>query len=261
MTAVSAPKTKKKKRTAVTIGSILAGVALLVGGLVVLDAWARQQVADYVTDTVREVLSLESDQPVAVEIGGTSVIAQVVTGSLERVDVGVDNVTIGELTGGVSLRADGVPVDMSKPVDRVQIEFRVGERSIQSIAHALSATAIDSVELVDDEIQFGTELSVFGVRFTVGVGVEPFASNGEIGFVPSSVEIAGTRSSAESLVQRFGSPAEQLLQTRSICVARWLPESLGVEDVEVRGDELVLTIGATRAFFDEASLAILGSCG
>lgn len=259
--AVIVEPAPRKGRALKVIVTIVVVLAALVAGFIALDAFARQQIANYVEEKVREVLSLGTDQPVAVDIAGTSVIAQVVTGSLEQIEVGVDDVTIGDLSGGVSLRANGVPVDASRPVDRVQIEFTVDEEGIQSIANTLSATAIDSVQLVDGEIRFGTEFAVFGIPFAVGVGVEPFASGGEIGFTPTSVEIAGTRSSAESLISTFGRPAEELLQTRTFCVAQFLPEALGVDDVEVLDDSIVVTIGASKALFDESSLSTLGSCG
>lgn len=256
---VTAPA--RRRRAPKVIAILVVVLAVFAVGFTALDAWARQQVADYVEQKAREVLSLDSGEPVTVAIGGTSVIAQVVTGSLEQVSVDVDDVTIGDLSGGVSLRATGVPVDVSKPVDRVQIEFRVDEAGIQSIASSFSATAIDSVRIVDGEIQVGTELSVFGVPFTVGLGIEPFAEDGQIGFTPTSVELAGTRSSVESLIDTFGRPAEELLQSRSVCVASWLPQALSVDDVEIRGTTLVVTIGASRALVDEKSLATLGTCG
>ena len=256
---VTAPP-RRRHRAVKAVIAIVITLGVLVVAFIAVDSWARRQVADFVAEKVRTALSLDNGEPVSVDVGGTSVIAQVVTGSLEDVAVNIDEVTIGDLTGGISLRAEGVPVDASKPVDRVQIEFRVGEDGIQSLAHTLSATAIDSVRLVDGEIQVGTELSVFGVPFSVGLGVEPFADGGQIGFTPTSVELGGSRTSADSLIETFGSPARQLLQTRSLCVATWLPESLSVDEVEVRDTTLVVTIGASRAFIDEKSLSTLGTC-
>jgi hypothetical protein len=256
--ASTSAKKKPKKRT--VIGTVLASVGVVVGALWGLDNWARQQVADYVTDKVEQVLSLENDEPVTVNIAGVSVIAQVLSGTIDEVDIGVDDVTIGEFTGGIALTAEGIPVDLKKPIDTVQIEFTVNEKSIQSIAHFLSATAIDKVELVDSEIQFASEFSVFGIPLDVGVGIEPFAADGEIGFTPTSVSLNGSRTSAASLKQTYGSVAESLLKTRSICVARWLPVALTVDVVEVRDDDLVITIGADKAIFDDAALRRLGSC-
>lgn len=252
------PKKKLKKRT--VVATVLASIGVVVGALWGLDAWARQQVADYVTEKVQEVLSLDSDQPVTVEVAGVSVIAQVITGSLEQVDVGVDDVTIGEFTGGVTMRAEGIPVDLSRPVDKVEIEFTVNETSIQKIAAFLSATTIDEVKLVEPEIQFASQFKVFGFPIDVGVGIEPFAQEGEIGFTPTSISLNGVRTSAAALSDRYGSVAASLLQTRSICVARWLPVALTVDDVAVRDDDLVITIGADKAIFDDASLRSLGSC-
>jgi hypothetical protein len=255
-----AAKTKAKPRRRTVIGTVLAGLGVVVGALWGLDAWARQQVADIVTEKVEQLLSLESDHPVTVEIAGVSVIAQVLTGSLEQVDVGVDDVTIGEFEGGVALRAEGIPVDLSKPVDRVQIEFSVSEQSIQKIAHVLSATAIDRVTLAAPEIQFASEMSVLGFSLDVGVGVEPFAEDGRVGFTPSSVELNGNRTSAASMVERYGVLAELLFESRSVCVARWLPVALTVDSVAVRDDDLVLTIGADKGIFTDAELRRLGSC-
>lgn len=260
MAEAPAPSARKRPKKRTIIVTVLASLAVVVAALWAVDAWARQQLADYVTDKVQEVLSLESDEPVDVEIAGVSVIAQVLTGSLEQVDVGVDDVAIGDFTGGVELRAQGIPVDLSKPVDSVQIEFTVSEKSIQKIAHLLSATAIDSVELVDSEIQFASQFSVFGFPIDVGVGIEPFAEEGQIGFTPTSISVNGVTTSSSALSEQYGSFAATLLQTRSICVARWLPAALTVDDVEVRGDDLVITIGADRAILDEAALRSLGSC-
>ncbi len=257
-TTTTAKKPRKKKTIAATV---LGGLAVIVGALFGIDNWARQQVADYVTEKVQEVLSLETDQPVTVEIAGVSVIAQVITGTIDEVDVGVDNVQIGELSGGVALKAEGIPIDLSKPIDTVQIEFTVGEKSIQSIAHVLSATAIDSVALVDSEIQFGSEFRVLGLGFDVGVAIEPFAADGEIGFTPTSVSLNGTTTTAASLKQTYGAVAESLLKTRSLCVARWLPVALTVDSVAVVDKNLVVTIGADKAIFDDPSLRRLGSCG
>lgn len=250
----------RRRRTARTVVVVIGVLVVLVGLVIAADIFARQQVADFVEEKVRSALKVEADEPVAVEVGGVSVLAQLATGSLDDLRVDVESVAIGELTGGVSLRANGVPTDASNAVEQVDIELRVDEGGIQSLASTLSDSQIDSVQLVDGEIRFGTELSIFGVSFTVGLGVEPVADGGEITFTPTSVELGGTRSSAELLVETFGRPAEQLLQPRSLCAAEWLPPSLEVGSVEVLDDILVVTFGANDLRFDEASLSTVGSC-
>ena len=247
-------------RPGIIIATILGSVALVLAALWAVDAWARQQVADYVTEKVQQVLSLDSADNVDVSIAGFSVIAQVLTGSLDEIAVNVDDVKIGDLTGGVALTARGVPIDQTKPVDSVEIEFRVSEQGLQSVAHLLSPAAIDSVRLVEGEIRFASEFKIFGFSVQVGVGVEPFADDGQIGFTPKSVELNGARTSADELVKTFGRAAQTLLQTQSFCVARWLPEAFVLRDVAVDGRELVATIRADDAVLDEASVSTLGTC-
>ena len=258
---VKAERQPRKKTT--VIGSVVGILVVLAGGAIAADNWARQQVAAYVTDKIVEVLELDSTEPVIVDIvdiAGTSVIAQVVTGRLDAVGVGVENVTIGEFTGGVKLAATGIPVDLSAPVDTVQVEFSVSEKSLQKIAGVLSASAVDSVVLEDSRIKLASAFSVFGFPVDVGVGIEPFARDGRIGFTPTDVVLNGTTSTASSLVSTYGTIAEKLLTTRSVCVARWLPKALTVDAVQVREKNLVITIGADKQIFNDASLAALGSC-
>lgn len=259
MASTEKPARQPRKKSTV-VGSIVGVLLVLVGGAIAADNWARQQVAAYVTEKIVEVLELDTAEPVTVDIAGTSVIAQVVTGRLDEVGVGVENVTIGEFTGGVELTATGIPVDLSAPVDKVQVEFSVSEQSLQKIAGVLSATAIDSVVLEDSRIKLASAFSVFGFPVDVGVGIEPFAQDGRIGFTPTDVVLNGSTSTASSLISKYGTIAEKLLTTRSVCVARWLPKALTVDAVEVREKNLVITIGADKQIFNDASLAALGSC-
>ena len=258
---IEAKPAKKNRGKAIAVAAILGGLALVAGALWGTEVWLRQQVADYVTTTAQEVLNLDSEQPVAVNIAGFSMIAQVLTGKLEHVDVAVDNVSIGELSGDVALVAEGIPIDRSKPVDRVQIEFAATEESVKSIANTLSSSTIDDVELVGSEIRFTSQLSFFGFTFDIGVGVEPFASNGQVGFTPKSVEINGSRTDVSEFSKSFGSLADSLFSSRSVCVARYLPAALRLDSVDVRDDAfLVITISAEKRAFSEASLSKLGKC-
>ena len=247
-------------RVWIAIATVVGSLVIVLAGLWAVDAWARQQVADYVTDKVQQVLSLESTDGVDVKVAGFSIIAQVLTGSLDEIAVDVDDVQIGDLSGGVALTARGVPIDLTKPVDSVEIEFRVSEQSLKSVAHLLSAAAVDSVEIAEGEIRFASEFKIFGFSIQVGIGVEPFADDGQIAFTPTSVELNGTRTSAEELVKTFGGAAQALLQTQSFCVAKWLPEAFVLRDVVVDGKLLVVTIRADDGVFDEASIRTPGTC-
>lgn len=260
MTVVRIEKPRRRKGWIVVV-ALLGVLALLACGLVAAELWARQQVTDYATTTVRDVLELDAEHPVDVTVAGFSVLAQLATGKLERVDIGVDDVNVGDFSGDVSLLAEGVPVDMSKPVDRVRLELAVTEASVKSLAHVLSESAIDNVELVGDEVRFTSELSIFGFRVDVGVGVEPFATNGQVGFTPTSVSLNGAEAEVSALRATFGPLADSLFESRTVCVARYLPAALGIDSVEVRDDAfLVVTIGSDDRVLNEAALQKRGWC-
>ena len=257
-TIVVTPEPRKRRRAPIVIGVIVAVLILLVVAFVLVDNWARQQVSDLVTDKVHEVL--DSDQPVDVTVVGVSVLAQAITGSLDRVDVSVDNVTIGELTGDVTLVATSIPIDLSKPVKNVDISFTTDEASVQSLVDLASDSSIGAVELVDGEIRFGSEFEVFGFPITIGVAVVPEAEDGQIAFTPSSVEVNGATLTAEDVESNFGSLADGLLEKRTVCIADRLPAPLVLTDLQVTDSTIVLSLTAKNVVLDEASLSQLGTC-
>jgi len=252
------PVTRPKKRNALLV--ILGVLVLLVGGAIAADNWVRAQVADFAADKVEELLSLDEDQPVTIEIGGFSVLAQVLTGRLETVAAGVDDVRIGELSGDVRLEADEVPVDLEQPIDEVRIRFDVPESTVRAVAQTLTLSAVKSVELADGEIQLGTGFTILGAEFDVGVGLTPFAADGQVGFTPTTVEFQGERTSTAELIDRYGPIAEALFDTHDLCIARWLPQALRVDTVAVEGESLVIVIAADKRVFDDAALRSPGSC-
>ncbi|MHB1171316.1 MAG: LmeA family phospholipid-binding protein [Lacisediminihabitans sp.] len=248
---------RKKTRMLVTVLGVL---GLLVVGLFLLDGWVRQQVAGVVRQKVSAVLKLDSQQPVTVSIAGVSVLAQLATGKLDEVDVAVDKVAFGELTGAVTFTARGMPIDGTKPVDHLQVDLRVSENGVKKLFSSLSPSTVDSLTLSNNQIEVGGTVAVFGVPISVRVGIEPTARDGELGFTPTSVEVNGATTSAAELTARYGPLASALVGTRSFCVASLLPKALHLDAVAVRGNELVVTIAAKTLVLSDASLSALGSC-
>lgn len=251
------PKTKRR-RAPLVIGIVVAVLVLLVVGYILLDNWARQQVSDIVTDQVHQ--ALDSDQPVDVDVAGFSVIAQAITGSLDRVDVAVDDVTVGQLAGDVKLTATNIPIDLTKPVEKVDIEFVADESSVQTLVDLAAGDTIGDVSLVDGEIRLHNEFSIFGLTLTLSVGVVPSAEDGMVAFAPSSIDVNGATLTADELEDRFGSVVGSLLQTRTVCIADRLPAPLALSDLQVEGETIVLSLEATDVVLDQATLSQLGSC-
>ena len=87
-------------------------------------------------------------------------------------------------------------------------------------------------------------LNLLGVQVGIVVGLEPSVQDGQLVLTPTSVEVNGTRSSAEELRARFGAVADTVLQPRTVCVARWLPRDLTLTGAEVTPGRLTLSLRA-----------------
>lgn len=257
--ASGAPRSRRRfVRLAIALGVPL----LLLLGLGIADAAVRAHVANVAADKVRTVFHVPDSVPVRVDIAGFSVLAQLAAGEFERIGVHVDNLAIGDLRGGVSLHAHGVPTDTSRPVERVRAEFRVPESTVQGLMGLLSASVLNRVELADGHVHIGSEFSVpwVGIHFSLGIALEPFARDGHLGFTPANIEVGGERTTAAELIERYGDIAAAVLETRAFCVAEWLPSSLAIDDASVRARELVVSLSADRALMTDEALSTRGAC-
>ena len=68
-------RSRRKPRKRRVGATVLVSLAVVIGALWALDNWARQQVADQVSEEVEQLLDLDDSEPVTVEIAGISVIA------------------------------------------------------------------------------------------------------------------------------------------------------------------------------------------
>ncbi len=239
---------------------VIAIATVLAIGLPIADAAARAYVTDRIATTLRSGLGLDPAAPLDVEVGGGSMLVQLASGRLDRVDVASDRVTLGELTGAATLTASGVPIDDTQPVERLLIDFAVDESELENISQNLSGVPITSVDIVDDEIVVGGELTVFGFSVPLGVGVVPTAVDGELAFTPGSIEVADATFDADELRSRFGQLAESALATQNLCVAEYLPSAFTLDDATLRGSDLILRFTGDGAVLGGSGLTERGSC-
>lgn len=255
---------------AVAVAAVLSWSLLIVGSIVA-EAVARDRVLLFMADRVQAMLQLESAHPVVVDIGGAPLILQLLNQRLDRVTITADRATLGELEGSLVLTATGVPLDRTKPFERVFVEVRIDEATVSRLASSITDATIESVALAEPEVLLGTTVTVpalvvFGVTvtpelvFDIGIGLEPFVAEGSIAFMPTSFDVNGTKLSAEAFADLYRDAARSLMQFGAICVADQLPVVLSLESVSVVGAELVIGLGADNAVFSAEALATKGTC-
>ena len=252
---------RRRRRPLLALAVILVLLGLLAVAAVAVDSAVRTAAEERVGAEIRTALALPADAPLDVEIGGVSMLLQLIGGSIDQVDVDSESVTLGGLTGPAHLTARGVPVDTSRPVDSVALEFGATEESLTAISANLSGLPITSVAIDGDRIDVSAEFEALFVTLPLGVGLNPAAVDGQIAFTPTSIRLGEAEFDADDLRSRFGAVAERALQTQNLCVARYLPEALTLESVRLADPRMVLVFAGTDVVLDDASLSVTGSCG
>mgnify|MGYP001807443280 CR=1 FL=1 len=257
-----APPKKKRRRWIGVLIALAIVVVLLVVGFVIADGYAKSYAENYLRERIVEVLKLDPASKVDVDLGSGSVLLQAARGGLDEVNVHVDTITFGDITGEAQITATKVPLDSCKPVDKLNIQVTVSEDNVKKLSGFLSGIDLKSIELKDGLIRIGTEFSIFFINIPVAVDLNPTAKEGGINFDPvtillgeDEISVADLRASPE-----FSSLAGDLLASRDFCVAGYLPQALSIDKVQVVGKSLVVGIDGDGTALSDPALSTLGTC-
>lgn len=251
------PKRRRRGRAFGILGGV---VVLLVVAAVVLDGAARAFAANLIETKVRTSLSLPASTPVHVTVGGVSVLAQLAAGTLQRVDVTIDALPVGDLTGNATLTATAIPIDTSRPIGGVRLSFSADEAQVKKLLASYGSAPVSSVTLTNGAVNVGTAFSLLGTTLPIGIALAPSAVDGELALTPKTVTVNGATLTPADLRDSFGSIADAVLATRTVCVAQYLPKALRLDAVSVRGASVELAIVGTAIVLDDSLLTTKGTC-
>lgn len=255
------PTKPKRRRWIGWVIALVVVVALLIAAWFIGDVIARDYAEKYIRSTVIEQFDLPANKEVDVEIGPGSLLAQALFGSIDSVDVAVDDLTLGPVTGDVKVAMTGVPLAGDAPVETLRVGVTVPEENLAGLADSLSGASIDSVTLVDKTVALETEFSLFGFAVPVSVQLAPIVENGDVGFEPSSITVNGAELSVADLKNGpFGGLADNLLASQTFCVASSLPKALTITDVAVSGKNLLVKLEADGAALGGTEFSTKGTC-
>ncbi|MCU1412068.1 MAG: hypothetical protein JWR04_2775 [Rhodoglobus sp.] len=258
---VEVPKKKRRRWIGVVIALVVV-VILLVVGFFIADAYAKTYAENYVRERIVGVLKLDPAAKVDVDLGSGSVLLQAARGGLDEVKVHVDTITFGDITGEAQITATQVPLDSSRPVDKLDIQVTVSEDNVKKLSGFLSGIDLKSIELTDGLIRIGTEFNVFFINIPVAVDLNPTAKEGGINFDPVTIRLGEDEISVADLraSPEFSSLAGDLLASRDFCVAGFLPQALTIDKVQVVGKNLVVGIDGDGTALSDPALSTLGTC-
>ncbi|KRC58492.1 hypothetical protein ASE14_18075 [Agromyces sp. Root81] len=237
---------------------IIVGVvlAVLVALVVVVDNVARGIAEERVAEEIEANLPDGVDGDIDVTIGGFSVIAQYLTGTMQHVELTAPELSVDGAPVAVSVVAEGMPVDLDAPVERLTATITADEASINQL---VSVAGIETgLTLGDGTVGYEGRLEVFGLPITYQVTATPIAAGDSVLLEPAGVEVGAVGASIDvsGVVERLlgGNPLE-------VCIADRLPQGVQLDSVAVSPDAAVVRLDADGIVLDSASLQQTGTCG
>ncbi|MEJ3404583.1 DUF2993 domain-containing protein [Rathayibacter sp. YIM 133350] len=243
----------RRRRWPWVLGIALVLVVALVAAFFIVDATLRGVAETRVRDEIVQQIPGASADEVHVQIGGASVIAQYLSGRFERIDLTGSGVEVGGVSLNAKVRAEGVPVDTSKPVDTVKGVVNLDEKAVNALLAAAGRN--DTVTLGAGTVTYEVTRTFLGIPLTFTVTAVPTAAGDAITFTPKSAEAAagGVSLDVSSLVDQVVSS-----EGFSVCIADSLPQGVRLDDVTVTPKALTAAFSAREFVLKDAGTT--GSC-
>ncbi|TFC59622.1 DUF2993 domain-containing protein [Cryobacterium sp. TMB1-7] len=261
MTSSTLPKRRRPaRRLLVTLVVLLA----LVGIFFAADAGLRGYAQDRIASEIDAGLPAGVTGDVEAAIGGTSVIAQYLTGSFERVELTAPTLTVNDVPASVSIVATGVPTDTTQPIDHVNGTIDLDQAALNTLlqsalaeADAAPAARNAELELGTDQVTYTGELSVFGLAVGYQATATPSVTDDSLVLTPTDARVtsgAGGLDVSGLLDLVLGN------EPISVCLAGYLPQGVTLSDVQTTAERARITLESSTLTLTEQSLTTLGSC-
>jgi hypothetical protein len=255
-TTGDAPARPARRRRALRRALLSVGVVVAVGLFFATDAVVRQIAVNMTRDQIEK--SLPSDvtaKNLSVTVDGFSVIAQLMTGRLEKVELRSSDVRVQGNRVSASVVARGVPLDSSKPVQQIEGTMVIGQDAVNAFVDLPNGT---TVTLRRNEVGLKGTGQILGIDVGYTASVSPVLQNGDtVVLTPVSVSVSAGGGAFD--VTRF---AKDLVPSSiPICVAQYLPKGVEATGLAVHDRSATVAVSARDLALDERSLQSRGSCG
>lgn len=235
---------------------VVVSVLVLVGAFFLADAITRGIVQNTVADRLEENLPENVEGDVEVSIGGVSILAQLMTGSLDQVELSAPGLVVSGIPIAAYANGSDVPVAIdSRPVGAASGTITI---AADDVARLIDLPGVsDGLVLGDGTVSYtgSAEFLGFSVDYTVTASLE--ADGDRVLLRPEAVQLgsAGNSVDVAGLVnQLIGQDAVP------VCVAQYLPAGVSVSSITVTPVEAVVSFDADALLLDAEALSTRGSC-
>ncbi|QTX05171.1 LmeA family phospholipid-binding protein [Agromyces archimandritae] len=229
-------------------------VVLLAVGLVAAEFIVRGQIEQRISGEAEQNLPEGITGEVTTELGGFSVLAQLIAGRFDEVHLSAPELSFRGDALSAEVHAYGVPLAEGGTVGHAE-----GELSVDAaiLAEQLEVPGDGAFTLGDGTISYGDSTSFLGQEIGFTVTATPAAAGTAILLQPESVEVNWGGASLD-----LGGLADRITGSEpvSLCVADRLPEGVEVRHVGVTPERATVRVAASGFPLDAEMLERPGSC-
>lgn len=236
---------------------VLAIVVVLAALVVAAEFVARAMLPGVVRSLVIDQLDLPADQQLDVEADGI-LLPQLIGGTLDRLHLSTDSVTLEGITGAVDVTATGIPL-RGGDLRGAEGTIRIDQEQFTSML-ATTDLPVDTLTLEAPNATVAGSIAVLGLDVPISLTLTPGAVDGELELTPVSLSVGGVEIDASQVGSSLGSLGADLTRPQRICIADQLPAGLTLTGLEIEGTAAVIDIDVDGAIATDQTLLDKGVC-
>jgi hypothetical protein len=245
----------RRRRKHGRVITIVVGAVVLLGViLVVADFGVRAYAEARVSQAVTSNLPSNVTGDVEVHIGGGPFLLQYATGTFSEVTLTSTNLQVGGVPAQVTIVANNVSTDQTKPVPRASATVTLDQAAVNSF---LSIPGSNEITLGDGTVGYSGQLQVFGLTLGYVATATAMPQGPDVLLTPTGAQL--TAGSASFDVS--GALKTVVSKPISICVAKYLPVGVQLTSITPSNGQVTVTAEATNITLSEDALKTTGSCG
>ncbi|QAY74486.1 DUF2993 domain-containing protein [Agromyces protaetiae] len=246
------PRARRRGRGWIIAGIVVAIVAIIA---VVADIVARNVAESTIEVQAAKALPENVTGDIHASIGGFSVLAQLITGRAERVELTAPKLVVDGTPMAVDVVVRDIPIRLDGPTGRIDAEVDLDQDAVNRLAFAQGVPG--GFTLGDGLVGYTGQLEILGFPVHYSASARAEAAGDAVLLTPTAVEVG---SGAVALDLSEATQSVLGGDPLRICVAEQLPAGVEIAGIDVRKGEATVRLESTGLVLDAEHLKATGTC-
>ena len=249
-------RTKRRGLVPLIIVGVLA--ILLVVAYFLVDNGVRAFAQDRAETEISNRMPASVTGDVTVAIGGTSVIAQFITGSFDQIELTAPNLTVDGVPASVHVIARDVSTNTAKAIGSLNATLDLDQDALNQLVQASGTAPADAeMTLGDGTVAYTGTVALFNFNVGYSATATASATGDTLNFTPTEVTVTSGVGDIDA------TPLVNLILQQApigVCVASYLPGGVELNGVDISPERARVTLESSSLRLTAQSLTTLGSC-